>query len=81
MRITIIPSDGFISVDGEGFSGLDLSFIDKNIHAIQWYNTEGEVEMKDNTGRIITNQKITSLSTYQKALEKWQEIKNKIKTS
>jgi hypothetical protein len=76
MRVTIIPSDGFVSVDGEGRNDIDLSFIDSNIHAIQWYDTDGEIEIKDNRGRVITNQQITDLSPYQQALDMWQAKKN-----
>jgi hypothetical protein len=71
MRLTIIPSDGFVSIDGEGFSGLDLSFLDTDIHAIQWYGTDGEVERKDSRGRLISNEIITDISPYQLAIDKW----------
>ena len=33
MRVTIIPSDGFVSVDGEGYDGIDLSFWTSAIRA------------------------------------------------
>ena len=76
MRVTIIPVDGFVSVDGEGYSGLDLSFMDADIHALQWYETEGEIERKDNRGRIISNESITDLTPYQPALDAWQVAKD-----
>ena len=49
MRLIIIPSDKAIGIDGEFFSkiGEDLSWIPSNIHAIQWYDTWGEVEYND----------------------------------
>ena len=76
MRVTIIPADGFVSVDNEGYSELDLSFIDADIHALQWYETEGEIERKDNRGRIVSNEEITDLTPYQPALDAWQVAKD-----
>lgn len=75
MRVTIIPVDGFVSINGEGISNLDLSFMDQSIHAIQWYETDGELERKDNRGRIISNETIISLEPYQVALDAWQVAK------
>jgi hypothetical protein len=72
MRVTIIPSDGFVAVDGDGYSALDLSFMDTNIHALQWYGSDGEIERKDERGRIVSNEKITDISPYQPALDSWQ---------
>jgi len=71
MRLTIIRNDGFVSVNNEGFSDLDLSFMDAGIHAVQWYETEGEVERRDNRGRIIANEEITSIEQFQQAVDVW----------
>ena len=75
MRVTIIPTDGFVSVDGEGYSKLDLAFMDADIHALQWYDTEGEIERADSRGRIAANEAITDLIPYQPALDAWQVAK------
>ena len=76
MRVTIIPVDGFVSVDGVGFGGFDLSFIDTSVHAVQWYETHGEIERKDPiTGRMVANEVITSIEAYQPALDAWQAAK------
>jgi hypothetical protein len=75
MRVTIIPTDGFVSVDGEGYGNIDLSFMASDIHALQWYETEGELEIKDARGRIVENRKIDSLEPYQPALDAWQVAK------
>jgi hypothetical protein len=72
MRVTIIPADGFVSVDGRGFNALDLSFIDTSIHAIQWFDTEGEIERRDGRGRIVSNEPIDSIAPYQAAIDMWQ---------
>ena len=71
MRVTIIPADKFVSVDGEGYHGLDLSFMDADIHALQWYETEGDIERADSRGRITANEEITDLTPYQPALDAW----------
>ncbi len=76
MRVTIIPADGFVSVDGEGYSELDLTFMDADIHALQWYETEGEIERRDSRGRITANEDITDLTPYQPALDAWQVAKD-----
>jgi hypothetical protein len=76
MRVTIIPVDGFVSVDGMGLSGLDLSFMDVSVHAVQWYETHGEIEVKDPaTGRMIANEVITSIDAFQPAIDAWQVVK------
>ena len=71
MRVTIIPADGFVSIDGQGFDNLDLSFMDPSIHAIQWYGTDGELERKDNRGKIIANEAVFDISPYQAAVDAW----------
>jgi hypothetical protein len=72
MRVTIIPVDGYVSVDGRGYNELDLSFIDASIHAIQWFDTEGEIERRDGRGRIVSNEYIDSIEPYQAAIDAWQ---------
>ena len=76
MRLTIIPVDGAVRVDGKGFGGLDLSFMDASVHAVQWYETHGEVEVKDPvTGRMVANEVITSIDAFQPVLDVWQAAK------
>jgi hypothetical protein len=77
MRLTIIPSDGFVAVNGLGFSGLDLSSFDSSIHAIQWYGEFGEMEIKNPiTGKMIENREITSIEEFQGAINAWQTAKD-----
>jgi hypothetical protein len=78
MRVTIIPEDGFVSVDGEGYHDLNLSFMDANIHALQWYGTEGELERHDERGRIIANEDFSDLTPYQPALDAWNVAKESV---
>lgn len=72
MRLTIIRSDGFISVDGTGYT-VDLSTLDSTVHAVQWYDTQGEIEYTDLRGRIVENVEITSIDTFQYVISLWQE--------
>lgn len=76
MRVTIIPSDGFVSVDGVGYSGLDLSFIDPAIHAVQWFGDVGELEIKNlTTNKMAENREITSFAEFQRAVDAWDAAK------
>jgi len=69
MRVTIIPSDNVVIVDGEAKTPIDLSFM-KDVHAVQWYETWGEVE-RVGENHQHTNERITSLAPYQQALDLW----------
>ena len=73
MRVIIVPSDGMVSIDGKEYTDIDLAFIPNNVHAVQWYDTFGEVEICDQYGRILENQPITSLDDYQLALDRWEQ--------
>lgn len=44
MRVTVIPEDRWIRRDDIEVVLPDWPFDDSHIHAIQWYDTEGEVE-------------------------------------
>ena len=72
MRVTIIPKDGRVVVDGEGYGDIDLSSIDPIVHAIQWYDTEGEVEIKDARGRMVENRVITSFDEFAFVVPLWE---------
>jgi len=77
MRLTIIKEDGFVSVDNEGYSGIDLSTINDNIHAIQWYEIYGDVEIKNEKGQIVENKQITNIDEYLFVISLWQAEKDK----
>jgi hypothetical protein len=50
MKLTIIPSDSFVAVDGDGsHRPLDLSTcgIPIDVHALQWFETKGWIEFTD----------------------------------
>lgn len=50
MRLTIIPHDSYISINGDNSRRpLDLSTcnIPEDIHALQWFETKGWIEFDD----------------------------------
>jgi hypothetical protein len=76
MRLTIVPIDKKVGVDELFFSNLDLAScnIPANIHALQWYDTEGEVEF--NGRPKPQNELISELPEWANAcVEKWNEVK------
>ena len=72
MRLTIIPVDGAVYKDGVSYSGLDLSIVPSNVHALQWDSVAGWIEFKD----TIPNEDITELPAWvDTCLTKWDEAK------
>jgi hypothetical protein len=76
MRITIVPEDKTIGIDGEFILNMsqDISWIDSNIHAVQWYDTWGEIEYKDGS----QNEIIQELGIYQQAIVDYNNEKQSI---
>jgi hypothetical protein len=66
MRLTIIPKDKYIAIDNNGLLNIqqDLSWIPSNIHAIQWYDTWGEIEYNDE----IPNERIEDIGIFEQAV-------------
>ena len=80
MRVTIVPEDGLVAINDNGYSNLDLSFVPKDVHAVQWYGDNGEVEYKDSNGMATYNQSITSLNYlwyFDQCYQAWQEANSK----
>lgn len=71
MRISIIKDDGTVVKDGVPYTDLDLSALPSEFHAMQWYDTKGDVESKDADGNPV-NTAITDLSPYQWCIDAWQ---------
>ena len=67
-RITVVKPDHLIMIDSEGYYDCDVSFLDDNIHAIQWYHTYGEIERRDERNRCLPNEEIFSLESYEAPL-------------
>jgi hypothetical protein len=76
MRLTIIPGDKTIGIDGQFLLKVqqNLDWISTNIHAVQWYNTFGEVEYNDGT----PNERIEELGVYEQAVIDFNNEKQRI---
>jgi len=66
MRLTIIPGDKYIAIDNNGLINIqqDLNWIPSNIHALQWYDTWGEIEYNDER----PNERIENLGIFEQAV-------------
>ena len=52
MRVSVIPTDKIIIIDGNGIELENWSFDDGHIHAIQWMHDKGHIELKTNEPNI-----------------------------
>lgn len=76
MKLTIIPSDRAVIVDGDGLLNIeqDWSWISEEIHAVQWYDDHGHIEFVDTR----PNQNIEELGIYSQALTILEDEKNRL---
>ena len=76
MRLIIIPVDKLISIDGQGILQIqqDFSWIPSNVHAVQWYETWGEIEYTDGS----PNEKIEELGIYEQAVDTFNNEKQRL---
>lgn len=82
MRLTVIPADGAVYINSVSYMNLDLSTcgIPSDVHALQWYDTYGEIEFKRSfvDGQIVhpANSVITELPEWANScMTKWNEAK------
>lgn len=76
-RLTIIPVDGLCSVNGYGFFSVDMTSLPPEIHAVQWYGTHGEVEIKDPiTNKMVRNDVISSLDQFKSVIDSYWTTRN-----
>lgn len=77
MKLTIIPSDGAVYKDNVSFSGLDLSTIPANVHALQWDNAAGSIEFKPESDfKKLPNEAISELPLWAiEAVSAWDSAK------
>lgn len=66
MRVTVIPEDNLIGIDGV-FRSVDLSGMPSDMHAIQWNNSEGHIEYTDQR----PNSRIQSFSVLEPYVALW----------
>jgi hypothetical protein len=76
MRLTIVSLDKTIGIDGEFLLNIqqNLDWIPKDVHAVQWYDTWGEIEFVDNS----PNQRIEELGIYEQAVTDYNNEKQRI---
>lgn len=81
MNLTIVSDSGVVGIDGYFFDGLDLSQLDANIHAVQWYEHYGEIEYKnifqDGILTKPSNKTISDISDFEFAINAWNVAKQK----
>lgn len=75
MKVTIIPSDTWVAVDGVGYNGVDVSSMPDDIHAVQFDGSIGWIEyVAPFDGVQPSNTQIDSLDQFQAVLDSWAEI-------
>lgn len=72
MKVTIVPEDKTVVVDGVAAIDIDMSGIDENIHAIQWRDNKGEIEWKESSEGGIHNEEIFSFERFEFMLDRHQ---------
>lgn len=79
MKVTIINDDGAIYKDGQAYLKQDLSFVPANVHALQWNESSGWIEYRDNEdGSKLPNEPIAELPSWgNDALTVWQTAYDK----
>jgi hypothetical protein len=85
MKLTIIREDGAVYKDGVSYSGLDLSAVPANVHALQFNDASnaGWIEFNDNPdGSKPKNEPITELPIWASiAITKWDEAQTAYQTA
>lgn len=70
MRVVIVPDDGYVSVDGVGYSKLVFE-IDPSIHAVQWFDTAGWIERREVNFIKSPNDEITDMDQFNDVIDVW----------
>lgn len=75
MRVTIIPSDTWVSIDGVGYTGVDVSSVPADIHAVQFNNGTGWIEyIPLANGTQPANTPLDSVAQFQAVLDSWAQV-------
>ena len=75
MRVTVIPDDQFIMVNGEALEPVPCEY-DEDVHAIQWDGTRGHIEFVMPDGGITTTP-VSSMEV-QPYIDAWQAEKERL---
>ncbi len=73
MKITVVPEDKTVIVDGVAASEIDMSGVDEHIHAIQWQDDKGEIEWKKSSPKGLHNEEIFSFEPFEFILDLHQQ--------
>lgn len=74
MRVTIVPGDNLVVIDGVGAS-VDCSELPLFFHAIHWDGLRGEIELKpDERGIRHGNIRIASIEPWEFLIDRWRLI-------
>jgi hypothetical protein len=78
-KLTIIPEDGLVSIDGQGYTELSIVDVPEDIHALQWYGKGGEIEyIADDYGETKPNIRIDKLPKWtEKSVSVWETTNKK----
>lgn len=72
MRVTLIADDSHVYVEEQALK-VDLTGLDEDVHAVQWYGSVGEIEYKynaiENTRR--PNERFTEFAQFQVFVDRW----------
>lgn len=71
MKVSIIPFDSVVCIDGICINGIDLSQIPAEIHAVQWRHDEGTVEYVTQNKVKPPNQDIDSFDQFNWVIDAW----------
>lgn len=80
MRVTIVKPDSMVCVDGLCFSDIDMSSLESDVVALQWYDTKGDLETMTPDGRY-NNTAVTSLDPFRTVLDQWTVKKEQLDAS
>lgn len=70
MRLTIVVPDTLTCIDGVCYSDIDMSSLNPDVWALQWYEVYGDLETVDEFG-ARSNTKVYSLEPYQAVIDQW----------
>ena len=80
MKLTIISDNNLVKIDGIGYR-VDLSSLPRDIHAVQWDGSSGEIEFRSTANGKPNNQQIFSIEDFQQFVDLWVAADNVVKQS
>jgi hypothetical protein len=73
MRVIIIAVANIVEIDGEPQIVDCSALVAEGVHAVQWYDTRGEIEYINPPGQAFRlNEAIDDFTSYQSYLDAWQ---------